>query len=201
MASTRCLPTRPATMISRTATRLCLATRPRAATSRWAIMRCSAIRLVMTISRPAYQALFSNTTGNSNVADGERRVAREQDRQLECRRRRQRAQPQHRELEHGGRHQGALADTTGASNVAVGNAAGSSLTTGANNIDIANQGVAGEAAQDPDRHPRRSDRGVFGGRLWRHDPGADQDRGRELQRAARHRARRLNSSGGDKRGG
>ena len=40
-----------------------------------------------------------------------------------------------------------LADTTGASNVALGNAAGSSLTTGANNIDIANKGVAGEAGK------------------------------------------------------
>jgi hypothetical protein len=37
------------------------------------------------------------------------------------------------------------ANTTGASNVALGRLAGSSLTTGSNNVEIANTGVAGES--------------------------------------------------------
>lgn len=40
----------------------------------------------------------------------------------------------------------ALLNNTGSSNVGLGALAGQNLTTGANNIDIANQGVAGESA-------------------------------------------------------
>ena len=40
----------------------------------------------------------------------------------------------------------ALQNSTGASNLALGSSAGANLTTGSNNIDIANQGVAGESA-------------------------------------------------------
>ena len=39
----------------------------------------------------------------------------------------------------------ALLNSTGAANLALGSGAGKNLTTGSNNVDIANQGVAGEA--------------------------------------------------------
>ena len=57
-------------------------------------------------------ALFSNTTGNGNTANG---------------------------------FDALYYNTTGSINIALGNCAGENLTTGNNNIDIGNIGVAGES--------------------------------------------------------
>jgi len=40
----------------------------------------------------------------------------------------------------------ALNNTTGNSNIALGDSAGTNLTTGSNNIDIGNKGKAGESS-------------------------------------------------------
>src|SRR5204862_442513 len=69
------------------------------------------------------QALFQNTTGNNNVATGTNAL-------------------DHNNLAEGFQ---ALRNSTGSRNIALGTGAGQSLTTGSDNIDIANPGIAGEA--------------------------------------------------------
>ena len=89
-------------------------------------------------------ALFSNTTGNDNVATGSRRCP--QHHRLQQRRdRRQRAVRQHdRQQQRRHRHQ-RPAQLHRVANVAIGRNAGKNLTTGSNNIDVANAGKAGES--------------------------------------------------------
>ena len=76
------------------------------------------------------QALFNNTTGLSNTANGYHALYINKT---------------------GGSNTAtgvqALFRTTGRSNIALGFQAGSNLTTGNNNIDIGNTGVAGESSK------------------------------------------------------
>ena len=97
-------------------------------------------------------ALASNTTGDGNVATGAVALADTTGNNIATGRRttsptgRKRAGLQHDRQQQ--RRQPAstrLLNTTGSANVAIGRNAGENLTTGSNNVDIANAGKAGEA--------------------------------------------------------
>ena len=91
-------------------------------------------------------ALLSNTTGDANVATGHEALSVQHDRQQQRRHRHQRAAaPTRPATTTSPPAINALLNATGSANVAIGRNAGQNLTTGSNNVDIANPGKAGES--------------------------------------------------------
>ena len=136
-----------------------------------------------------YQALNLNTTGRFNVASGSKAMLRNRN----------------------GLNNTALgylamdSNTGGDSNVAVGTGAGGDLTTGDNNVAIANPGVAGESGEIR-IGTRDAKRGLRPGISGHHDKRADSGGRRQLRRpagtasAAKAGAVRAAESGGSRRG-
>ena len=161
-APARCSPTRPAATTSPPAPRRWLQ-HDRQLQRRHRHRRAEPKHDRRAQRRHRLSALESNTTGFENVATGLARCSRtrpatptsrpaspraelQHHRQRQRRHRPQRADCQHdRQQQRRRRHRRAVLNTTGSANVAIGRNAGQNLTTGSNNVDIANAGVAGES--------------------------------------------------------
>ena len=108
---------------------------------------CSRTRLGVTISRSGQARWPQARPADKSLAAGVGALAANTRAARQSRGQQRRGLRRAAGHDHRRRQQRAERNTTGGANVAIGPSAGTNLTTGSNNIDISNQGVAAEAGK------------------------------------------------------